>query len=226
MVKILFSWNLPCLGLRCCFLLIVSLTALLAKKYHSEPPGMNVTSQQRLQRGPRHKCRQSGAAALHQERVRREMMLSVSSKHLQWARQAHLIRFLFILSGIICRLGGEMAHYSCWTDGQIKGDISVCYRAVQAASTFLGSLNVLFITAPDQNLHGFLPKTHFFLTLEHHKPFSFHKHLKGGRSVSSLSGKASEQQCLFGNKDSETSSGFSAFLLRQKHTTLWDLRSC
>lgn len=54
-----------------------------------------------------------------------------------------------------------MAHYSCWTDGQIKGDISVCNRAVQAASTFLGCLNVLFITDPDKNLRGFCLK-HIF----------------------------------------------------------------
>lgn len=43
-----------------------------------------------------------------------------------------------------------MAHYSCWTDGQIKGDISVCYGAVQAASTFPDGLNVLFLTDPDK----------------------------------------------------------------------------
>lgn len=48
-----------------------------------------------------------------------------------------------------------MAHYSCWTDVQIKGDISVSHRAVQAASAFLDWLNVLFITDPDKNHHGF-----------------------------------------------------------------------
>lgn len=60
-----------------------------------------------------------------------------------------------------------MAHYSCWTDGQIKGDISVCAtglcRLPQLRLHGLGDcLNVLLITHPDKNVHAFCLKYIFF----------------------------------------------------------------
>lgn len=57
-----------------------------------------------------------------------------------------------------------MAHYSCWTDGQIKGDISVCATGLpQLRLHGLGDcLNVLLITHPDKNVHAFCLKYIFF----------------------------------------------------------------
>lgn len=79
--EIPFSWNLPCLGLRCCFLLVVSLTALLAKKMalwtacnESDIPAKAPTGAQTLLQAVRRCC----SAGL--EKVTREIMLRVGPK--------------------------------------------------------------------------------------------------------------------------------------------------